>query len=347
MEESAPPKIHKSRHRWGLIMLSIVFFLYGIFVIGCFAEAKVLNDGLKVKPDNIAKSFCETSDEEAPLIEIIGSPTINVRVDSEYKDEGATATDSCDNVEVVAANMVDTSKVGSYKVTYLSVDNNQNKSEKTRTVNVIPKYHGTIYLTFDDGPGNYTNQLLDILKKYDVKATFFVTGYGDDEVIKREYDEGHAIGLHSTTHDYAYIYQNMDNFFRDLEGVRNRVYRITGYTSNLIRFPGGSSNTVSRRYDGGQRIMTKLAYEVERRGYKYFDWNISSGDAGEVNTSGAVYSRVVYSLKEYGDSVVLQHDVKNFSVNAVEEIIKFGLNNGYEFKKLDETSPTAHHRINN
>ena len=347
MEEGAPPVVHKPRRRWGSVILSILFIITGLFIIGLFTASKTLDLKLSERPEGTAESFCKTSDTEAPEISLIGQPIVNIRVENEYKDEGATAIDGCDIVEVVSKSNVNTKKVGQYKVTYISMDNSLNKSEKTRTVNVIPKYHGTIYLTFDDGPGAYTNALLDILKKYNVKATFFVTGGGDDAVIKRAYDEGHTIGLHSTTHNYSYIYQNTDNFFADLYGVQNRVKKITGHTSMLMRFPGGSSNTVSRRYDGGQRIMTKLAAEVTNRGFTYFDWNVSSGDAGDVYTTQAVFERVVYALVEYGDSVVLQHDVKDFSVDAVEKIIEFGLNNGYEFKPLDASSPTAHHRINN
>ena len=347
METNSPPVAPKPRRRWGSTILSILLTIVCLFIIGLFTASKTLDEHLDEKPEGTADSFCATLDEEAPMITLNGAPFVTVKVGSDFDDEGATADDSCEAVEVLASGTVDTTKVGTYKITYTSTDSLANKSTAERTVKVVPKFHGTIYLTFDDGPGIYTNQLLDVLKKYNVKATFFVTGGGDDAIIKREYDEGHAIGLHTLSHNYAYIYQNTDNFFADLYAVQERVKKITGYTSMLMRFPGGSSNTVSYRYDGRSRIMTRLANEVTVRGFTYFDWNISSGDAGEVYTADAVYNRVVYALKEYGDSVVLQHDVKSFSVDAVERIIKFGLDNGYEFKKLDASSPTAHHRINN
>ena len=212
---------------------------------------------------------------------------------------------------------------------------------------IPPVSNGTIYLTFDDGPGAHTARLLDILKKYDVKVTFFVTGSGDDALIAREYNEGHAIGLHTFSHNYSYVYSSMDNFFADLYKIQNRVKNITGYTSYLMRFPGGSSNTVSARHDGGARIMSKLAKEVTARGFAYFDWNVSSGDAGGATDSTTVYYNVVNRIKVGGDSVVLQHDVKGCSVDAVERIIQWGLANGYTFKKLDMASPTAHHGVNN
>ncbi|MBQ9017003.1 polysaccharide deacetylase [Candidatus Saccharibacteria bacterium] len=203
-----------------------------------------------------------------------------------------------------------------------------------------------IHLTFDDGPGPYTAKLLDILKKHNVKATFFVTGAGDDALITREYNEGHAVGLHTYTHDYALVYSSVANFFADLYRVQDRVRDATGYTSTLIRFPGGSSNGVSAYYDGGIHIMSQLVGEVSARGFTYFDWNVSSGDAGGATSPDQVYQNVTDNLKPTS-SVVLQHDIKEFSVDAVERIIEYGQKNGYTFKKLDETSFAAHHGVNN
>jgi peptidoglycan/xylan/chitin deacetylase (PgdA/CDA1 family) len=203
-----------------------------------------------------------------------------------------------------------------------------------------------VYLTFDDGPGPDTIRLLDTLKKYDVKATFFVTcgraQYRD--AIKRAYDEGHTIGLHTCSHDYGRIYASDEAYFNDLNEVSNLVRDITGKESKMIRFPGGSSNTVSKQYSAG--IMSRLVAEVGNRGYVYFDWNVSSGDAGNIYDANSVYNNITRSLK--GDySIVLQHDIKSFSVDAVESVIKFGKQYGFTFKALDESSPTAHHRINN
>ena len=92
--------------------------------------------------------------------------------------------------------------------------------------------------------------------------------------------------------------------------------------------------------------MSRLAEEVEKRGFYYFDWNVSSGDAGGASTSDEVYNNIVNSLG-VGYSIVLQHDTKKFSIDAVERIIEYGLNNGYTFKTLSPGSPKAHHRIFN
>lgn len=216
-------------------------------------------------------------------------------------------------------------------------------AEKARK---LAEARGIIYLTFDDGPGEYTNALLDTLAKYDVKATFFVTGRGDDATVKREFDEGHAVALHTWSHNYAYIYASLDNYFADLNQIATRVKNITGVDSKLIRFPGGSSNLVSRRYDHKIRIMSKLTREVEARGYQYFDWNVDSDDAGKANTPDVVYNNVVSRLKD-GPNVVLQHDIKPYSVEAVGRIIEYGLANNFAFDVLTTNSFTAHHGVNN
>lgn len=285
-------------------------------------------------------------DTEPPTVSLVGDPHVTIRAGEEYNDAGATVSDT-ESYTLVTDGHVDTTTPADYLISYAATDEAGNTAVASRIVTVLPVNSGVIYLTFDDGPGIYTAELLDILAKYNVKATFFVTGAGSDDLLKREYNEGHAIGLHTYTHDYAYIYSSVDNFFADLYRVQERVKNATGYTSFLMRFPGGSSNLVSTRYDGGSRIMSTLAREVESRGFTYFDWNVTSGDAGETTNSDTVYYNVINRVYRDGKSVVLQHDIKSFSVAAVERIIKWGLANGFTFSKLDSTSFAAHHGINN
>ena len=204
----------------------------------------------------------------------------------------------------------------------------------------------TIYLTFDDGPGPYTAALLDVLGRYNVKATFFVTCLNPDyeDMIGRAYREGHSIGVHSASHNYYAIYQSEEAFFEDFILAEEMIFRQTGSYTRLFRFPGGSSNTVSR-YNPG--IMSRLAETMTAMGYQYFDWNVSSGDAGETTRTNTVYQNIVDGCSTHRASVVLQHDIKDFSVNAVERVILWGLNNGYVFRSLDLSSPSAHHAIAN
>ena len=217
--------------------------------------------------------------------------------------------------------------------------------EEKKYVSPIGK---NIYLTFDDGPSAYTGNLLDILKKYNVKVTFFVTNQGltkgYDHFIKRAFEEGHTIGLHTDTHNYKNIYQSETAYFEDLYAIQKKVKDITGYESKIIRFPGGSSNTISKFNPG---IMSRLSKEVEQKGFRYFDWNLDSDDAGSARNSSKVSANVIKGLGNGNNYVVLQHDIKKYSVEAVEAIIQYGLSHGYQFRNLTMDSPNMHHHINN
>ena len=204
-----------------------------------------------------------------------------------------------------------------------------------------------VYLTFDDGPSPRTSEILDILKKYNVKATFFVTNQNSqyDYLIKRAYDEGHTIGLHTSSHNYHEIYASEDAYFADLQAIQDKVYNITGYRSTIIRFPGGSSNTVSRFNPG---IMTKLTQLVEERGFYYHDWNVDSEDAAGANEERQMNNVMTYSPKHEVVNL-LMHDSGNkyATVNSLEAKIKYYLDNGYSIEPITPSSPCVHHGVNN
>jgi peptidoglycan/xylan/chitin deacetylase (PgdA/CDA1 family) len=205
--------------------------------------------------------------------------------------------------------------------------------------------YGKIFLTFDDGPSNATTgRLLDILKQYNVKATFFVTGNGSDELIKREYNEGHSIGLHTYSHSYKTVYASEEAFFDDLGKVDQRVYNAIGVHSKITRFPGGASNTVSKFNPG---IMTRLAKQLKEKGYKYWDWNISSGDAGETKDPDKIFENVTSQLSNDKRNIVLMHDIHEFTINSIERIIVWAKENNYEFCRIEENMDPVHHRIAN
>lgn len=290
------------------------------------------------KIEKIRKIIC--SDEVAPTIKLKGYSTVYIKVNSTYQDSGYEVTDNCDKeVKVEVKDNVKNNTPGKYIVEYIATDSSGNKSTVSRNVIVYNNdSSGVVYLTFDDGPSDTgtTEKILDILKSEGVKATFFVTSNGPDYLIKREFDEGHTVGLHTSTHRYSYIYGSVDNYFEDLTTVRNRVYRITGTYSNIIRFPGGSNNTVSNRYSNG--IMNTLTKEAINRGYTYFDWNISAGDAGHCSSSNCVYKNVVNNLSKNKSNVVLMHDIKSYTANALKDIIEYCKLNGYTFKVIDENT---------
>ena len=287
-------------------------------------------------------------DIESPVITLKGNEEMNAFLGDDFKDPGVEVSDNCDNEiekKLTTTGQVDINRLGEYSLTYQVEDNFGNKAEKTRKVTVRKK-EGTIYLTFDDGPNSgTTNVILDILKEEQVPATFFVTGKGPDELIKREYDEGHTVALHTNSHNYEIVYASREAYFNDLYTVQQRVKRITGYESKIIRFPGGSSNTVSRKYTEG--IMSYLVQEVQNRGFRYYDWNISSGDAGSTTDPSAIYSNVVNNLRRDRANVVLMHDIKPYTRDALRDIIRYGKENGYTFKKITMDTPMVTQKVNN
>ena len=203
-----------------------------------------------------------------------------------------------------------------------------------------------VYLTLDDGPSKNTQAVLDILDKYNAKATFFVTGAMPEykDMIKKAYDKGHTIGMHTYSHDYAKVYASVDAYFQDLDQIGQLVKEEIGYVPCFIRFPGGSSNTISASYTKG--IMTTLTQEVQVRGYQYYDWNGSSGD-GAVRTM----EQLVDQATSFHDNniILLSHDseTKDTTVEALPKIIEYYQSQGYVFKALDLNSYVAHHGVNN
>ena len=213
----------------------------------------------------------------------------------------------------------------------------------------VPSGNKVCYLTFDDGPSKNTPKILDILKKYNAKATFFVINSADIGYVKRIYEEGHTVGLHTSTHNYAGIYSSTDAYFKDLQQISDKVESIIGVKSTVIRFPGGSSNQVSSRYCKG--IMTKLVTLVPQKGYSYFDWNISSGDADSATPSYTyIRNNVINNAKNKNSICVLMHDAaaKTTTVQALPEIIEGLAKMGFRFEALTpETYGYHHQNLNN
>lgn len=293
-----------------------------------------------------------------PSIQLTGGKNISITVGTTYEEPGYTATDVdgtdlTDKVKVKGT--VDAMTAGDYELVYTVKGESGKTARITRTVKVkaaaqpeISRPEGkVIYLTFDDGPGKYTRQLLEVLAKYDAKATFFAvnTGYSKQtEMLKAIADGGHGIGIHSMTHDWS-IYNSEKAFLDDLYAMQQVIKNATGVTTTLMRFPGGSSNTVSK--DHCQGIMTVLTQKVTELGFQYFDWDVDSNDAGGAKTAEQVYQNVIKGIGNRKTAVILQHDIKEYSVEAVEKILKWGSENGYRFEALTPSSPACHHPVNN
>ena len=289
-------------------------------------------------------------DKPKDIFKLNGNSTVNIPQNGTYKEDGAKYTDGCGNKidkEIKTSGEVDTKTIGTYKITY-EVDD----KSIVRVVKVYdpatykPSGKKIIYLTFDDGPGYYTKKILNTLDKYNVKATFFVTNQfpSYQKYIKEEYEAGHSIGVHTLTHKYD-IYDSVEAYLNDFNKMNEIIKTQTGSYTNLFRFPGGSSNTVSRSHKKG--VVTEIAQVMTEKGYVYFDWNVSSGDASSSPTSTKIANNVINGVKKCSECIVLMHDYKCVTANALDDILASLTSSGYTFATLNETSPTMHHHINN
>ena len=307
----------------------------------------------------------EYSDPIAPEITLLGAPHIMLQQGTAFEEPGFTAEDNCDGditSRVTVSGQVDTENEGIYTVEYSVQDSCGNRATAQRTVFVskmppvpgvphtqyedpLPSNGKVIYLTFDDGPSQYTPQLLDILDKYGVKATFFVVYSQNKPVLQRMAQAGHTVAIHSATHNYAQIYSSVEAYLNDLYITQYNIQQATGIQTMMFRFPGGSSNTISVQYCPG--IMTELVQELTSRGFRYFDWHVDSKDAVGANTRDEIYYNAVSGIGNRETTVILQHDITAQSVEAAEMIIQWGIANGYSFLPLTMESPYCQHGVQN
>ena len=181
-----------------------------------------------------------------------------------------------------------------------------------------------IYLTFDDGPSESTGEILNILKQNNIKATFFVVTNNHDtpemrSMLQRIVREGHTIGIHSYSHNYALIYSSVKAYLSDFYKVYQWVYDVTGVCPTIFRFPGGSIN----EYNGG--VYREIITEMNRRGFTYYDWNMAAGDASEKPIQASTIEDTILSqAKSVMRGIVLMHDSsrKGTTVQALQGIIQ-------------------------
>ena len=200
-----------------------------------------------------------------------------------------------------------------------------------------------VYLTFDDGPSDNTDAILDILKNYNVKATFFLVEKDDtaaQDKIKRIASEGHSIGVHSYSHKYSEVYASLDSFKKDVDSMRDYLEPIIGYKPSIYRFLGGSGNKVTN-----VDIRECIDY-LDSQGIKYYDWNVSSGDAvSNAYTADELVENVMKDVLKYKTSVVLLHDAnaKGTTLEALPGLIEaLQASNVNLLPITDDTPPVQH-----
>lgn len=299
----------------------------------------------------------EIRDITPPKVTLNGYKTVYVIKGEKYKEKGAKASDNRDGDVTNTLQIegeIDTSKLGTYIIEYSAADSAGNKGTETRKIKVVEpeKLEGNvIYLTFDDGPSDSaTEKILNVLTKNNVKATFFIINFDTKkkaDLIKRMVNEGHTVAIHGYSHVYEDIYCSEKAFMNNINSLRDKVKSLTGYTSTIMRFPGGTSNTIS---DFNPGIMTKLEKTVQDEGYIYFDWNIDSADtSGKRYTADKLYHNVTSELKKNRANVVLMHDIGDGArkAKAVQMIIDYGKENGYVFAPITEATPLVRHPVMN
>ena len=307
----------------------------------------------------------------APRLTLLGDATLEVDYLSDFEEPGFTAEDDVDgdlteNVSRVLSDVQETDAngapaVGKYYVyTYSVTDKTGNEATAKRTLHVKhaftvpdtkPDGNSVICLTFDDGPSTeVTDKILDTLSIYGVKATFFTCDYGEEGVkrIRRMLDEGHTVAMHTLSHDYGKLYSSVDSFMSEIHAQQEKIFNDTGFKPTFLRFPGGSSNTISESYCQG--VMTALVDKVHQEGMEYFDWNADSGDArGNGIDPDTLYNNFVSEVEHDRTNIVLMHDInaKQTTAEALPRMIEYGMENGYEFAPITDATPPVHHSVNN
>ena len=275
----------------------------------------------------------------AILIPVIGCILLSVRV-FQLKKQVAVLTEQLPTEEMQeeASGVYETTKVEE------SVRDTETKAEEPAKINPVKSSGKKVYLTFDDGPSSNTDQILDILKDYDVKATFFVVGKTDERSVKayqRIVEEGHTLAMHSYSHKYDEIYESKEAFARDLNSLQEYLYETTGVWPRIYRFPGGSSNTVSKV------DMQELIEYLTDIGITYFDWNVASGDAvSRTLPAETIVNNCLSCIEKQKESVILMHDASNkgTTIEALPQIIEAIQEQGdAELLPItDETVPVQH-----
>ena len=329
-------KFWNNRHRLNILVgvLAISLFVLPTVITLRLMDKKAEEDE---KFDSLVYGVQKASENDltevatvSPLLE--GEEPLKLEKDTTHRDNLMMATEYSETVDTDASESDADDE---------NVDKSASESTKISTEKNVPLNGKKVYLTFDDGPSCYTEDLLKVLRDYDVKATFFVVAGSRDyeKQLKEIADEGHVIGLHSYTHVYSEIYANIHSFRKDVQSVHDWVKNVTGIDSKIYRFPGGSANSPTG-LDTGLCVSF-----LENAGYEYYDWNALSGDAeGRGYSPSQMVDNVMYYVRaNEGDSIVLLHDQcsSHSTVDMLPSLIESLKSEGYELCVIDKNAPHA------
>lgn len=301
----------------------ILIFGFSIFLIGCAFGKNIKNDSSFENQLNNKKSE-EKSDEE-----------IEKNSDAKITEESNKDLNEASKVK----NLEEPNQKSNEN---LNAEDNKITNEKSKEKSnieyeenkeVASNNKKIIYLTFDDGPSyKVTNNVLDILKENKVNGTFFLIGNqikGKEKIVKRIYNEGNCLGLHSYTHNYKKIYCNEDNFINEMFDCRDEVKKVVGISPNIVRFPGGSYKRLSKNF------LRKL----HEKNFKVYDWNLDNCDGLKPKTSPEeLYEKAIEESGKKKRIILLLHcaDVHENTYKALTKIIKYYKSQGYEFRTITE-----------
>lgn len=309
---------------WTILLLIL---LPTVLCIGLFVKMRKMDGALEELTDQLAMLAAETAEQQGALQELLES----MRTTGQGSQTESEASLEFTGYELMVP---DGSAESDTVETFESPGPDTTAAHK-------------VYLTFDDGPSANTEKILDILDKYDIKATFFVVGKeseGDREALVQIVERGHTLGMHSYSHKYAEIYSSEEDFAADFEKLRSYLEEVTGVTSNIYRFPGGSSNTVSKT------DMQVFIDYLENEGVRFYDWNISSGDSSSIQlTVDQLVENATNGIEQRGTSVILMHDAvgKAATLEALPMIIEgiLAIEDTVILPITEDTAPVQHIRM--
>lgn len=286
-------------------------------------------------------TIAPTLTTRGPMMIMEGEPH-----DSTFLTRGVKYSDNSGEAKLtIDASKVNWNRQGIYEVTYSVNDSAHNVTTVTEQLRVVGKHEKIVYLTFDDGPSVCTDQILNILRQERVKATFFVTAQFTPYLNRMAAiaKDGHEVAIHTYSHNFK-IYKSIDSYFADLNKLNDLIEKYTGKRSRIMRFPGGSSNSIYRKYNSDPKFMDRLCVALLDSGYQFVDWNLDSGDARGNNIAA---DRLVRSAcgSRHNIQCLLMHDTgaKRTTVTALPQIIRYFKQYGYEFGVLNSVDYQCWH----
>ena len=286
-------------------------------------------------------TIAPTLTTRGPMMIMEGEPH-----DSTFLTRGVKYSDNSGEAKLtIDASKVNWNRQGIYEVTYSVNDSAHNVTTVTEQLRVVGKNEKIVYLTFDDGPSVCTDQILNILRQERVKATFFVTAQFTPYLNRMATiaKDGHEVAIHTYSHNFK-IYKSIDSYFADLNKLNDLIEKYTGKRARIMRFPGGSSNSIYRKYNSDPKFMDRLCVALLDSGYQFVDWNLDSGDARGNNIAA---DRLVRSAcgSRHNIQCLLMHDTgaKRTTVTALPQIIRYFKQHGYEFGVLNSVDYQCWH----